>query len=132
MMLCNEHNFSQRKIYVKQTCFCSSFMSNTLISMTLSPAALYFISEQSPGYCHLVKWKHNSFALPHKPFLKFGQSSFCCLRLIQAQAWRDIKLKSQLEAQMEWIRFCKEIEVALGQMNLIQIGNKCPSRKTSR
>lgn len=72
----------------------SSFTSAALEPMTLSLPALYYMSEESPGYRHLVKWKHSLFALPQKPSLKFGQSSLLYLYLIEAEAWRNIKLKT--------------------------------------
>lgn len=78
-------------------------MNTASMPMTLSPLALFSISEESPGCCHLMKWKQDLFALPHKPSLKFGRSSLCYLYLIQAEAWRNIKLKTQLEAEMEQI-----------------------------
>ena len=51
-------------------------------TVTVSPLALYSVSGQSPGCCHLAQWRHSNSALPHKPALKPGQSSLCCFCLI--------------------------------------------------
>lgn len=94
---------SPREEGLSQAEFSSSFMNSALVPMTVSHLASYHFREESPGYCHLVKWKHILFALPHKPSLKSGQSSLCCLCFTQAEAWRNVKLKTWLEAQTEWI-----------------------------